>query len=138
MKNQITAFLLLLLFAVATFNKVVITQLYTYNQEYITAVFCVNKAKPALKCNGKCHLAKQLKAADNSTDTKNPMPTISPFAEIILLVTAPIVYYSTQVYERLSMSPHTRLKPIFEEVFYCFSFLNTVFQPPDAAFSILR
>ena len=33
---------------------------YELNIEVITEAFCVNKAKPELKCNGKCHLAEQL------------------------------------------------------------------------------
>ena len=31
------------------------------NQAELTAKYCINKAKPMLKCNGKCYLAKQLK-----------------------------------------------------------------------------
>lgn len=34
---------------------------YLLNTKYITENFCVNKEKPKLKCNGKCHLAKELK-----------------------------------------------------------------------------
>lgn len=30
------------------------------NYEYISKVLCENKAKPELKCNGKCHLMKEL------------------------------------------------------------------------------
>ena len=33
---------------------------YEVNKAAITEEFCVNKAKPELKCNGKCHLAEQL------------------------------------------------------------------------------
>ena len=29
------------------------------NKEYIIKKYCVNKAKPILKCNGKCHLSKK-------------------------------------------------------------------------------
>lgn len=48
---------------------------YFINYDYIVTELCENKAKPELKCNGKCHLAKELaKAANNdfpnSTDKK--------------------------------------------------------------------
>ncbi len=33
---------------------------YVVNYEYISKVLCVNKAKPKMKCNGKCHLMKEL------------------------------------------------------------------------------
>jgi hypothetical protein len=37
-------------------------QIYFFkNQQAIADKFCENKARPQLKCNGKCHLAKQLK-----------------------------------------------------------------------------
>lgn len=39
---------------------------YAVNYDYITEVLCINKAKPELHCNGKCHLMKELaKAADD-------------------------------------------------------------------------
>jgi len=38
---------------------------YIINYDYITKVLCENKAKPEMKCNGKCQLMKNLaKAAD--------------------------------------------------------------------------
>ena len=33
---------------------------YIVNYDYIVKELCENKDKPELKCNGKCHLAKQL------------------------------------------------------------------------------
>ena len=33
---------------------------YELNIDYIVQNYCVNKDKPKLQCNGKCHLAKQL------------------------------------------------------------------------------
>jgi hypothetical protein len=33
---------------------------YALNYEYISTVLCENKDKPEKKCNGKCHLKKQL------------------------------------------------------------------------------
>ena len=39
---------------------------YIVNYEYITKVLCVNKAKPKLQCNGKCHLMKELAKTSES------------------------------------------------------------------------
>lgn len=46
---------------------------YEFNKDFITANFCENKARPAMHCNGKCHLSKQLaKAAEKpATSEKN-------------------------------------------------------------------
>lgn len=41
---------------------------YMVNYDYISKVLCENKAKPKMKCNGKCHLMKELaKASDTET-----------------------------------------------------------------------
>ena len=41
---------------------------YVLNYDYIVKELCENKAKPAMKCNGKCHLMKELaKASENDT-----------------------------------------------------------------------
>ncbi|MCB0402744.1 MAG: hypothetical protein KDD41_11710, partial [Flavobacteriales bacterium] len=40
-----------------------------FNQSAIAEAFCVNKEKPQLQCNGKCHLAKQLEqVTENDQD----------------------------------------------------------------------
>jgi len=49
---------------------------YAVNYQYISKVLCVNQAKPAMHCNGKCHLMKELAKASeseksNPTDKKN-------------------------------------------------------------------
>lgn len=36
---------------------------YIVNYNYVSTVLCVNKAKPAIACNGKCHLMKELAKA---------------------------------------------------------------------------
>jgi len=36
---------------------------YIVNYDYIAKELCINKDKPALKCNGKCHLMKELAKA---------------------------------------------------------------------------
>ncbi len=49
---------------------------YVVNYDYVATVLCVNKAKPQMHCNGKCHLMKEMaKEAENekpiSTDKKS-------------------------------------------------------------------
>lgn len=36
---------------------------YVFDYEYISEVLCINKEKPELHCNGKCHLMKELAKA---------------------------------------------------------------------------
>jgi len=54
---------------------------YQFNVKEITATFCENKAKPKLHCNGKCHLAKKMAAAEGETNkekstSKNKLKSI--------------------------------------------------------------
>jgi hypothetical protein len=41
------------------------------NIDYIIETYCVNKEKPQLQCNGKCHLAKQLTLVAADTEDYN-------------------------------------------------------------------
>lgn len=55
---------------------------YVVNYEYISKVLCENKEKPAMKCNGKCHLMKELAKASEtekpiSSDKKASVNTVN-------------------------------------------------------------
>lgn len=41
---------------------------YHVNKDYIARVLCENRDKPQLNCDGKCYLAKQLKAQQDKQD----------------------------------------------------------------------
>ena len=41
------------------------------NIDYIVETYCVNKQKPQLACNGKCHLAKQLVESGTSNSKED-------------------------------------------------------------------
>ncbi|MDO1448201.1 hypothetical protein Q0590_18145 [Rhodocytophaga aerolata] len=45
---------------IQTFTSVSFLTFYQFNRSIITEVFCVNKDKPALQCEGKCFITKQL------------------------------------------------------------------------------
>ncbi len=44
---------------------------YQIRKDYIAKVLCINKDKPVLQCNGKCHLKKQLTKAQKQTTSEN-------------------------------------------------------------------
>lgn len=71
MIKKITTLVLLVAFAIHTFSRVVIVFGFYANQKVIAATLCENRNKPALKCEGKCHLTKQLKAEEKK-DEQNP------------------------------------------------------------------
>ena len=54
---------------------------FKFNQEYITNVFCVNKDKPELHCDGKCYLKKKIDTAKNHADSRKIPPHGTLFME---------------------------------------------------------
>ena len=67
--------LIFLLLMIGTCIRPVLPYLeYALNKDYISKVLCINKEKPKMKCNGKCHLEKQLKKAVEEEKPNNRMP----------------------------------------------------------------
>ncbi len=98
---------------------------YQINTEFIALTFCENKNKVELACNGKCHLAKQLKT-DKSSEDGN---TLKLQTEIFTLVFFQINDYlqlnSTLCY--LDKSINTRYIQ-----YYTYNLIDTPFRPPTA------
>lgn len=44
---------------------------YAINKDYIAEELCENKEKPELQCDGKCHLAKEVKKVSEEKPTSN-------------------------------------------------------------------
>src|SRR5690606_10432734 len=95
-------------------SKLMLVAEYQVNKNYIAEFLCVNKSKPQLKCEGKCQLSKELKAADaHEKKQTSPVkeivevlqffqPTYT-FSPQFLTVSKPVFrYYSSG---RISASP---------------------------------
>lgn len=68
--RQLIAFIFLAAFVAQTFNRsFVMVDYYSNTSKY--AKNCENKAKPILKCNGKCQMIKKLKQEEKK-DEENP------------------------------------------------------------------
>jgi hypothetical protein len=55
------SYLLISLVLLQTFSREMLVVDFTLHRATITARFCINKAQPQLRCDGKCYFAKQLK-----------------------------------------------------------------------------
>ncbi|OON67269.1 hypothetical protein B0919_19280 [Hymenobacter sp. CRA2] len=64
------AICLTLLILLQSFSRELLVMDYALHKERITQLFCVNKDKPQLHCNGKCHLRRQL--AQSAAEKKTP------------------------------------------------------------------
>ena len=62
------AYILVALVLLQTFSREVLVVDYALNRATITARFCVNKARPQLRCNGQCYFARQLKKQQERED----------------------------------------------------------------------
>ena len=82
---------------------------------------CVNKDKPELQCNGKCHLKKV--AESSSKDSKEPTRLID-FKEILLYTEKPFEYHFDKVFfEEKTISTYLNL--------YAYKGLKDCFHPPQ-------
>ncbi|MBJ6110906.1 hypothetical protein JAO73_17930 [Hymenobacter sp. BT523] len=64
--NRLLACFFAALMLLQTLGPEAVVLSYQLNKARITALYCVNKARPQLRCNGKCHLAQQLRKADGA------------------------------------------------------------------------
>ena len=98
---------------------------YVVNYDYISKVLCVNKDRPKIHCNGKCHLMKEL--AKNS-ESENPISNnkkitsqetvVVFFQEINSFVITPLYFLKT----KRAISNYSNL--------YSYKSIPVVFHPP--------
>ncbi len=96
---------------------------YALNQDYIAEFLCVNKDKPQLQCNGKCHLAKQIEKQQE----QEPFSTLS-----ISLENYPIGFVEIL---KIDASGHLdqrkKATKTPYQILYRFDYNYSAFQPPD-------
>lgn len=98
---------------------------YFLNQDYIAEFLCINKEKPELQCQGKCHLMKQLEKQDEN----NPLKSLR-----ISLENYPIGFVDIlEIHPLESFDSSHKNKNSFYKVLYRFNYIYTAFQPPDLA-----
>jgi hypothetical protein len=66
---------------------------YELNKDYITKNFCVNKAKPMMHCNGKCHMRKEL-AQQDKKENSLPYQNLKDKSELQYFSKAELIKYN--------------------------------------------
>jgi hypothetical protein len=98
---------------------------YALNYDYIVNVLCVNKDKPEMQCNGKCHLKQALTEASNQeTDSKKEKP--------VKQTNIPLLFFETQV-DDLHVHVITqkdRKTSFFRPGSYAFQYSYSLLRPP--------
>ena len=68
---MVKVFIAILFSLLISFRVIIPFVEYWVNYDYISKVLCINKDKPELKCNGKCHLMKQIAKTSEQESTNN-------------------------------------------------------------------
>jgi hypothetical protein len=116
--RQVLAILLLCSLSVHCAGRLGIVATWWLNRDYVARVLCVNRDKPQMHCNGKCHLAKQLRAAD-AAEQKQPLGGKQAFQDITLFcattplrLTTPLFFGEKALrYATLRVRPYTWDQP---------------------------
>ncbi|MDP6907977.1 MAG: hypothetical protein QF371_00655 [Flavobacteriales bacterium] len=95
---------------------------HTINQSYIIENFCENKEKPELKCNGKCHLKKQIK---EDSEKKSEVP-----ANLSELLTFVLIYEEIDEIALSFLDARSRHASPYSVGSYSQE-LHSVFHPPQ-------
>ncbi len=121
--NTIIALIVISAFVMQALGKFIIYTDYIINKEYIANNLCVNKSKPILKCNGKCHLAKQLKKQDQkenkSSSSKEKVEIITDQVSV-----ETYVFFKGDFFQDKNIDLFEYNKNIIQ------SNLNSIFHPP--------
>jgi len=97
--KKAAAISLLILLIAPMLSKLFLVTNYIYQYDYYVNVLCENKEKPELKCNGTCHLAKELKVVEE----KESCPELPAQVKI-----EPALFYQ-QVEEVVLTTAHQRI-----------------------------
>lgn len=95
---------------------------YALNQDYIAEFLCINKDKPKLQCNGKCHLVKELEKQQE----QDPVSALS-----VNMENYPIGF--VDIFQLKNPKDYTYKAPLLYSYnsLYNFHYSEESFQPPD-------
>ncbi|KGO85636.1 hypothetical protein Q765_15615 [Flavobacterium rivuli WB 3.3-2 = DSM 21788] len=119
MKNSIFVIVFLMLV-----RPVIPVADYIINYDYITKVLCVNKAKPMMHCNGKCHLMKEL--AKTAEQDKPLSQKKSNVAEAEVLFLEPLSSFTFQLF---FTQLNTRNTSLYSNLYVHIN-SDSIFHPP--------
>jgi hypothetical protein len=71
--KSLIAILLSAVIVVQSASKLIVLVNFELNKGFIIAKLCENMTRPKMRCNGKCHLKKQLQKEDKKEKQQNPV-----------------------------------------------------------------
>ncbi|WP_179319546.1 hypothetical protein [Winogradskyella helgolandensis] len=120
MMQKVFSYIMTIMFLFVVSQQAVVIMHFKLNQKAITEQFCINKNKPELQCNGKCHLSKELQETENSDSEK-----------IMTTKNLDLVFYSNQEFEtETKKGIKNNVKMIYIEFHHSEPYLEILVPPP--------
>ena len=118
------AILLLVLIISLSCKDLITCANFLLNRGFIIKTFCINRDKPAMQCNGKCHLSKLIKESkEQEKDTPNTVEEKRASLIFLFNFDKPTITFS---------DPHKKRQSIFHyRTIFSFPHLKEVFRPPE-------
>lgn len=120
MFQKVTPFLFVLLYMLAMLKPIAPFVAYAINQDYIVKFLCINKDKPEMQCNGKCHLYKEVEKQQKE----------APISLQISLEEYPIGFVRIVHLKKIKTATSEKEENHFYTKNYNFLFSKVVFHPP--------
>jgi hypothetical protein len=139
MQHRLLSILLLLLFTLPFAMKVGVLAHWKINQVRIIKLYCINKNKPRLHCDGKCYLAQQLKRieAQQLQKVRNAEHPLVPIEKLAKTDFSPFILigvpFLLEHHSSLACAFVRTTEPLRYAFFYDFETIKNCFQPPEMA-----
>lgn len=124
MLNRLLSIFLLVALISSNFSRLFIYAGFEANRSYIAKELCVNRARPALHCNGRCYLMKKLKQADEKEKKQEREEKRNQYQEALpVLPATQLTFKAPRVQKQYAAMPAPGLlqQP------------TSIFQPPKVA-----
>lgn len=95
------------------------------NQDYIAKNLCINRNKPAKKCNGKCQLTKKIAESTEKKPDQAPVPKPDELNQILAIYE---IYHAPISFSKIAAPQHC----FAESPFTTQSCVLNIFHPPQA------
>lgn len=123
MIRQLLIYTLITSLLLQLFSREVVVMSFELNRDFIAKNLCENRSRPQLNCNGKCYLAKKLKAQHDREDRETTeriqqLPVLSLFCDDLFafafIHNGPVALLSTPNWTYLATAPNSPLSTVFQ------------------------
>lgn len=122
--NKLACILLFLIISVSCKDLITYAS-FLINQDFIANTLCINRDKPVMRCNGKCHLSKLIK---ENQEEQNDSPNNTVKEKEATVVFLPEICQSLI----FNINKTERRQPVFfYKNIFSSSYLKEVFHPPQ-------